>query len=69
MADCLDYVGTLADDAWSSMTDAGEIMLGFGVIAFELLLLWSILTALAPAIATFALGEPLWVTVVLAFMG
>jgi hypothetical protein len=68
MTDWLEHGWTIAEDAWTAVTDSSEIALGYGIVALESLLLLSFLAAVAPAIVAIVSGAPLWVAVALYFI-
>ena len=68
MTDWLEYGWTLAEDAWTAINDAGEAALGYVLAAVEVLLILSLLAAMAPSLAVLASGAPLWVAVLLFFV-
>ena len=68
MTDWLDYGRTLASDAVAAATDVGEAALGYALAAIELLLVLSLLAAIAPSLVLAAAGAPLWVATLLLFL-
>lgn len=68
MTNWLEYGWTLSKDAWTAINDAGEAALGYVLAAVEVLLILSLLAAMAQTLVVLASGAPLWVSVLLFFV-
>jgi hypothetical protein len=63
----LDDCWTFAGNAWATVTEVGETLLGYVLVTAEIFVLTSLAAAITPSLFVAALGAPIWVSALLLF--